>query len=219
MNAPTDSQAEGAAAPGSSGPGGPGDLVLYGGPTSPFARMARVLGEELGLAFRYEVIDVYTAEFLDRFNPLRQIPTLVVNGERAVFDSRTIFDAIARWSGREDVLPGADGAQATRVALMLGTTEACLQYRMEIIRPDGERSQRVIDKLMARMGRCLDHLESDAQHIAEGPLRLEQVVAACTLEYVDFRYSRSWRDRCPRLDAWSRAFARRDSMLASRPAE
>ncbi len=198
---------------------GSSGVVLYGGPTSPFARMARVFGEELGLGFRYEVIDVYNAEFLDRLNPLRQIPTLVVDGERAVFDSRTIFDVMARWSGREDVLPGCEDAQATRIALMLGATEACLQYRMEIVRPEGERSRTVEEKLLTRLDRCLDHLESIAGQITDGPFRLEQVVAACTLEYVDYRYARSWRDRCPRLDSWSNAFAQRGSMVRSRPAE
>jgi len=195
------------------------ELVLYGGPTSPFARMARVLGKELGVSFRYEVIDVYNAEFLDRFNPLRQIPTLVVDNNLAIFDSRTIFDVFGRLSGREDVLPGTDHAHASRVALLLGATEACLQYRMEIIRPEGNRSEKAAEKLLARLNRCLNHLESFAERIVDGPFRLEQVVAACALEYTDYRYSRAWRERCPRLDAWSNVFALRDSMIASRPAE
>lgn len=193
------------------------DLVLYGGPTSPFARMAKVLGEELGVVFRAETIDVYNAEFLDHFNPLRQIPTLVINGESAVFDSRTIFAYFDQISDQPSVLPNTDIKHATRVSLLLGMTEACLQYRMESILPDGERSGMVIEKLLARLNRCLDHLETIADQIMGGPLRLEHVVAACTLEYIDYRYSNKWRKRCPKMDAWSRTYSLRDSMLNSRP--
>lgn len=195
------------------------DLVLYGGPTSPFARMARVLGEELGVEFTYKVIDVYNASFLDRLNPLRQIPTLVINGKRGVFDSRTIFDDFAQRAGRPDMLPGKDVAQATRISLLLGATEACLQYRMEIVRPENLRSQTVIEKLLVRLNRCLDHLEANAGSIIVDPFRLEHIVAACTLEYVDYRYSPEWRARCPNLDGWLVEFSRRNSMTTSRPNE
>ena len=194
-------------------------LVLYGGPTSPFARMARVLGEELEVPFRYEVIDVYNAEFLDRFNPLRLIPTLVLDGETAIFDSRTIFSYFDRVSTKPSILPETDDAHSTRVSLLLGVTEACLHYRMEIIRPNGERSEPVIAKQIARINRCLDHLESIADEITNGPLRLEKIVAGCALEYIDYRYNTSWRTRCPRLDAWAKEFSRRTSMQNSRPDE
>lgn len=195
------------------------DMVLYGGPTSPFARMALVLGRELGIPFRYEVINIYTAEFIDRLNPLRQIPTLIVGGDTAYYDSRVIFACFDRLSGRPSMLPGDDDAQATRIALLLGLTEACLHYRMEIIRPDGARSDETIAKQSQRIERCLDHLEGIADRIVEGPLRLEQIVAGCALEYIDFRFSTAWRARCPVLSDWSATFSRRPAMVESRPDE
>jgi len=193
------------------------DIVLYGGPTSPFARMALVLGRELGVPFRHEVIDVYTATFLDRFNPLRQIPTLVIDDRTALYDSRVIFAYFDGLSGRPSMLPGDDHAQSMRISLMLGMTEACLHYRMETIRPDGTRSDEVIRKQSLRIDRCLDHLEGLVARIADGPVRLEQIVAGCALEYIDFRYSAEWRARCPALSSWSISFSDRPSMVASRP--
>ena len=88
----------------------PPALVLFTGPTSPFARMAQVVGTELGIAFESRTIDVYSAEFLDELNPLRQIPTLVIDGKTAIFDSRTIFAYFDAISGKSSFLPGDDFA-------------------------------------------------------------------------------------------------------------
>jgi glutathione S-transferase len=192
-------------------------LVLYGGPNSPFARMARVVGLELGLDFEYSVIDVYSASFLDAFNPLRQIPTLLVNGCDAIYDSRVIMAEFAFRAGRPDFLHDRDSMKSTRVALSIGITETCLQHRMESIRPEGERSGAVLAKLAVKLERGLRHLEKMAGEISAGPLRLEQVVAACMLEYVDYRYSGDWRADCPGLRDWLLNFRERGSMVASRP--
>lgn len=193
------------------------ELVLYGGPNSPYARMARVVGTELGLAFDYRIIDVYTAEFLDIFNPLRQIPTLVVNGWQAIYDSRTIFAFFAISADRVDFLHAEDMAATTRGALAMGLTDTCLAHRMESIRPDGERSADAMARLARKLERGLAHLEGMAAEIDAGPLRLEQVIAASMLDYVDYRYGRDWRDYCPELARWQAAFAARDSMKESRP--
>lgn len=197
----------------------PTKLVLYNGPTSPFARMTHVVGTELGVDFKDQIIDVYNAEFLDELNPLRQIPTLVVNDETAIFDSRSIFAYFDAISKKPSILPGDDFEQATRISLFLGLTEACLQYRMASVLPDKERSETSIQKLLVRINRTLDYIERNAEKTTSGNLRLEQMVAACALEYIDYRYSNAWRDRCPKLDAWVTQFSARASMINSRPSE
>ena len=90
---------------------------------------------------------------------------------------------------------------------------------MSIILPENERSGANIEKLRVRMNRSLDFLEAHAQETTEGNFRLEQIVAACTLEYIDYRYSPEWRRRCPRLDTWAKTFSQRPSMMESRPSE
>jgi len=194
-------------------------LELMNGPTSPFGRTAKVAALELDIALEERIIDVYTADFLDRWNPLRQIPTLIVNGESAIYDSRNIcafFDAL---SARPTIFPLDDWPHLTRVALANGIMEAGLQRRMEVMRPAEERSQSVIDKMEARIGRCLDHLERLAATISRGPLRMDQIAAACALEYTDYRFSGAWRARCPELARWLADFSRRPAMVESRPRE
>lgn len=189
--------------------------ILYGGTTSPFARMAKLYGDLLGVDYTYEPIDIYSAEFIDQHNPLRQIPTLVI-GDEAIYDSRTIFSYFSHCAGRD--IDQIDFQQPTRISLALGMTDACLQYRMESILPDGERSDAKIEKLKQRIDRCVEKLEVFSDIVTEGDIDLEQIVLACALEYLDFRYSRAWRDNCTKLDAWMALFSERDDMQQSRPA-
>ena len=192
--------------------------VLYNGPTSPFGRMTRVVGLELGIPVEEREIDVYTAEFLDRLNPLRQIPTLETESGEVLYDSRVIcrwFDSV---SGRAKLIPADRQWEVERRwALAIGVMEAGLGRRMEIVRPEGEKSPNQIAKLEVRINRAINQLEVEAPALRDAGLRMDSVAAAVALEYTDFRYTRDWRARCPMLDAWLVAFSARPSLVQTRP--
>lgn len=192
--------------------------VLYTGTTSPFGRMTRVVGLELGIAVEERLIDVYTAEFLDALNPLRQIPTLETEAGEVLFDSRVIcryFDSI---SGRPSLIPADRQWEVERRwALAIGVMEAGLQRRMELVRPESERSPGYIAKLETRIGRGIEQLDAEAPLLKNSALRMDAIAAAVALEYTDFRYTRDWRTRCPMLDAWLAAIAARPSFAQTRP--
>lgn len=188
--------------------------LLYGSATSPFARMTKIYGELLGINFNYKDIDIYNAEFIDEHNPLRQVPTMVM-GDFAIFDSRTIFRYFENLANRN--VKDENFQQATRISLALGMADACLQYRMEMMLPEDEQNEARILKLKARMNRSLERLEAWAGLISAGEVRLEQIVIACALEYVDFRYTSDWRINCATLDVWMRQFSERNDMQQTRP--
>jgi glutathione S-transferase len=193
-------------------------MILYNGPTSPFGRFARVVALELGVPHEDKRIDVTTAEFLDDINPLRLIPTLELDDGRAVYDSRVIaayFDSI---SGRPTLYPeGAGWDLQVRLALAIGVMEAGVQRRMEVTRPDAQRSAALMAKLETRIGRAIARLETLAPIIAAGDLRIDQIATAVALEYTDFRYTRDWRKAAPRLADWLARFAERPSLVETRP--
>ncbi|MEP2945473.1 MAG: glutathione S-transferase N-terminal domain-containing protein [Lentilitoribacter sp.] len=189
--------------------------LLYGGSTSPFSRMAKLYGDHLNLDFKYELIDIYNAEFLDELNPLRQIPTLILDDGNALFDSRTIFSYFEDQAGCD--LTVLDFQQSTRISLALGMADACLQYRMEMMLSENDRNEAKILKLKARMDRSVKKLNDWADDITAGKVRLEQFVVACSLEYLDFRYTKNWREECRKLDAWLEVFSQRDDMIKTRP--
>ena len=193
-------------------------MILYNGPTSPFGRLVRAVSLELGSAVEERTINVYSATFLDGFNPLRQIPTLVLDDGQAIHDSRVICAYLDSVSGRPTLYPEAGRwAVETRAALAIGAMEAGLLRRMELIRPAGEQSPSTIDKLEQRIDRATDGLERAAEEIAAGTLRIDQIATACALEYADLRYTPDWRRRCPALAAWLAGFAERPAMVATRP--
>lgn len=193
-------------------------MILYTGPTSPFARMVRVVSRELGTVLEDRVVDVYTADFLDAINPLRQIPTLVTDDGEAVYDSRVICRYLDAASGRASLLPERGRWELeTRWALAVGVMEAGLQRRMEIARPEGEKSPAVVAKLETRIHRAIDRLESESARIRDAGVRMDAIAVAVALEYTDFRFTADWRVRCPGLEPWLAEFARRPSMLQTRP--
>ena len=192
--------------------------ILYGGPTSPFARMARVVSIELDIQVEERVIDVYSAEFLDALNPLRQIPTLVTEAGVPIYDSRVIctyFDAV---SGKATLIPDQQRWEIeTRWALALGVMEAGLRRRMEVVRPATERSPTTIAKLEIRIDRALAQLEREVGALRAAGTRMDCIASAVALEYTDFRYTSEWRQLCPQLHGWLEGFARRPSMIQTRP--
>lgn len=194
-------------------------MILYNGPTSPFGRMAHAVALELGLPVEERTIDVYTAEFLDAINPLRQIPTLVLDDGAPVYDSRVICRHFDRLAGRP-LLPDSAGVDVERRwALAIGIMEAGLQRRMEVVRPEGEKSAAVIDKLAVRIRRALAAIEKEAALVEAAGVRMDTLAIAVALEYTDFRFTRDWRAACPRLARWLAAFGQRPCLLATRPRE
>ena len=62
-------------------------LILYNGPNSPFGRKAKITAIFHKIQLEEKIIKVQESEFLDNFNPLRKIPTLVINNNQTIIDS------------------------------------------------------------------------------------------------------------------------------------
>lgn len=193
-------------------------MKLYNGPTSPFGRKASVVYRELGIPVNEITIDVYTAEFLDALNPLRQIPTLELDDGRAIFDSTVIALYFLELARRSDIVPEKDKWEVlARCALCDGLMETVLQRRMELLRPQAERSSTTLDKLTARAGRAVAHLAAELHKFDGSTLRLDRITAVCALEYMSFRLNDQWKKLHPSLAGWSEAFGSLPGFLATRP--
>ena len=64
-------------------------LILYNGPTSPFGRKVKIVSIVQEIDLEEKIINVYEADFLDKSNPLRKIPTLLINN-LSIIDSDNI---------------------------------------------------------------------------------------------------------------------------------
>ncbi len=198
-------------------------MQLFYSPLSPFVRKVLVLAHELGLAEGIELIPVNAwqpPEPLVRANPLGKVPTLLLANGESLFDSPVICEYLDGLHGATPRIPhlGPERLAALRLeALADGIAEAAVLRRMEVIRPDGERSASWLALQAEAMGHGLAALEREVASWGER-FDLAQIAVACALGYVDFRFAADgWRDRCPQLAAWFTAVSRRPSLLATVP--
>jgi glutathione S-transferase len=188
--------------------------------TTPFGRKIVVAAIERRIPMEEMFVPLDGTGPLDEWNPLRQIPTLVLDDDRAIYDSDVITEYLDTVHRGEPLIPAADRfAVLTRMTLGNGLTEATMLRRIETVRAQNERSPAFVTKMEQRIERVLSALEAQAPRLSHGTgaLRADQIAVACALGYVDFRHVDTWRATCPRLAEWYRGVAMRPSLALSVP--
>lgn len=194
-------------------------MKIFNDATSPFGRKTIVAAMERSIAAEEVFVDLNTTT-LDRWNPLRQIPTLVLPSGAAIYDSDVIVQFLDRQHDGPPLVPAADAPTVlTRMSLANGLMEATLQRRVETLRPDGERSPGFIAKQEARIARVLAAINADlgALGAATAALRGDQITTAVALGYVDFRFNDQWHGQYPALASWYAEMMKRRSLALTVP--
>ena len=192
-------------------------LTLYNGPTSPFGRKVKIVSIVQEIDLEEKIINVYEADFLDKSNPLRKIPTLLINN-LSIIDSDNIclyFDSI---TNKKSLFPEDRYWQIMSLtSLANGLMEAVLERFMEISRPDHEQSKKFINKLETRVLRTINWLENNWNNYNEEYLTMDQIAVACALDYTSFRFTNQWKNDCSNLDKWFNSFLKNDFMESTLP--
>ena len=193
-------------------------LILYNGPNSPFGRKAKIAGIFHKIQLEEKIIKVQESEFLDNFNPLRKIPTLVINNNQTIIDSDNIclyFDEI---SSIETLFKKENYWQImSTISVANGIMESVLERRMEKIRPTNEKSENFIKKQEIRIARTIKWLENNWNNYDESYLTMDQIAVACALDYTMFRFNDEWRTNHPKLNKWFSVFEKKDFMKSTIP--
>ena len=194
-----------------------GKLILYNGPTSPFGRKVKIVSIVHEIEVEEKIINIYEAEFLDQHNPLRKIPTLLIN-KLTIIDSDNIclyFDSI---TNKKSLFPKECYWQIMSLTSVAnGLMEAVLERFMEISRPDQEKSKKTIEKLETRALRTIKWLENNWNNYNEQNLTMDQIAIACALDYTSFRLTDKWRKNNSNLDKWFNNFLKKDFMISTLP--
>ena len=194
-------------------------LILYNGPNSPFGRKAKITGIFHKIQLEEKIIKVQESEFLDNFNPLRKIPTLVINNNQTIIDSDNIclyFDEI---SSIETLFKKENYWKImSTISVANGIMESVLERRMELIRPSNEQSKGFINKQEIRTFRTINWLEKNWDNY-EKKISMDQIVIAVALEYTKFRFTDSWSKDCQKLNEWLSDFNSNDFMKLTIPKE
>lgn len=201
-------------------------MKLYYNAASPFSRKVRVFIREAGLEQRVDEIVTavsrtkVNAAFSD-INPLVKIPALVTDDGLPLFDSPVICEYLDHLhDGARLFAPPSElrWRQLRLQAICDEIQDSGNFYRFETVdRPEPLHRKDWASSLLRKMHGGLDLLERDVDILARG-VTIASISAACTLAWLDFRYSHDdWRRGRPRLAGWFADFAGRASMQATPP--
>ena len=192
-------------------------LTLYNGPTSPFGRKVKIVSIVQKINLEEKIINVYEADFLDKSNPLRKIPTLLINN-LSIIDSDNICLYLDSISSKKSLFPKDRYWQImSMTSLANGLMEAVLERFMEIARPDQEQSKKFIDKLETRILRTIKWLEYNWKNYNGEYLTMDQIAIACALDYTSFRFTNEWKNDHSNLNKWCNIFLKNDFMESTLP--
>lgn len=185
--------------------------------TSPYVRKVTMTIIECGLEDKVErvVTNAWDAATdLPADNPLGKVPALTTDDGTVLFDSRVICEYLDSLHDGAKLFPAAGPARWAALRLQAlgdGLNDASVARRLEQMRPDGERSQKWIDRQTAAMVRTLDVLEAEVGGFAEG-VDIGGLAVLSALGYLDLRFTEDdWRAGRPKLAAWFDAAAKRRS--------
>ena len=189
---------------------------------SPYARKVRVSALELDVGDRIELVDTDTRDpssGLREINALGKVPTLVLDDGTAIYDSPVICEYLNAEVGDSRLTPQGPGLwrMRTLVALADGVMDAGMAARLELQRPEGERSVDWIAKQLGVADRGVEDLQTRLPSFADG-IDLAAIAAACAIFWIGFRHpDRDWLGGRPALARWFDGFAQRSSMRRTTP--
>ena len=194
-------------------------IILYNGPNSPFGRKTKITSLVQEINLEEKIINVYDANFLDKHNPIRKIPTLVVN-DLVIMDSDNICLYLDSISKKNTLFPKKNYWKIMSITSVAnGLMESVLERRMELVRPDNEKSKNFINKQETRIIRTINWLEYNWNNYDEKYLTMDQIAIACALDYTIFRFNDKWKENSLNLYKWFNNFIKNDFMKSTLPRE
>mgnify|MGYP001421045263 FL=1 len=192
-------------------------IILYNGPNSPFGRKTKVTALAQAVKLEEKIINVYEADFIDKHNPLRKIPTLVIN-KLSITDSDNICLYLDSISKKDTLFPKKNYWEIMNItSIANGLMESVLERRMETIRPENEKSKSFISKQEIRIERTIKWIENNWNNYNNDYLTMDQIAIACALDYTIFRFNNKWKFENQKLTEWFENFIKKDFMKNTKP--
>jgi glutathione S-transferase len=146
------------------------DMILIGQYDSPFVRRVAIALRLYGLAFEHRPWSTFgDADKIAPYNPLRRVPTLVLDDGEALIESTAILDYLDELVGPEKAMIAVRGPQR-RLALKicalatgLGDKAVSLVYE-RVLRKDALKLW--VERCEAQIGGVLEVLETERAAVA-----------------------------------------------------
>ena len=197
-------------------------MRLLASPTSPYARLVRVVLAEKRLLekIQVEMVDPWASpDSLVQVNPLSRIPTLVTEHGVPLTESALIALYLEHTFAEPALIPPHSLEAVMR---RLGLAQGILDAAVAVVanrRFRGEEAD--ADPIVARRLAALPPLLTKVEEVAGGDAGapdLGDLALVVALEYVDFRLPElDWIGRQPVLAGWWEARRERPSLASTRP--
>ena len=198
-------------------------MKCYVTSNSPYARKVKIVAFETG---SYDGVEWLTitreerAEIIPDINPLGKVPVAVLDSGQVLCDSPVICAYVDSLVNDGNLIPKSNPERwkvLTLEALGDGLGEAVIAASQENQRPDGKRSQGVVDRQTGKAKAALGSLNEAAKEFNDPPL-MGEVAVACALGYMEFRdVIPGWRDTFEDLAAWYAGILTRQSFVMTAP--
>ena len=199
-------------------------MKLYITPTSPFARIVRIVILEKGLESRIEIIQAQlrtTDSSYYSINPSGRIPFLIRDDGVAMEESQLICADLDHLDGSPvfDHPSGAEGWESRRLeALARSLMDGLCVWGRELKRPEDERSPTIIEHEQQRSRRMTALWEREIDHpLMHGPLNMAQITLVCALQLERRNPGIQWRPAHPKLSEWTNRISERISIAETLP--
>src|SRR5262245_60089345 len=197
-------------------------MKLYITPGSPYARLARILVVEKGLADRTEIIEAKTRTVGSPYyaiNPSGRVPYLVDDAGVGMEDSQLICAYLDSLDGKprfHHSIHETDWAYRRFEASARSLCDGISVWVREMARPEGERSPTVLAHEVSRGNRLADAFEAwTTDPLLQWPLGMGHLTFAVALDVARQRGPGDLTQGRTRLAAWMQHISRLSSMQAT----
>ena len=182
-------------------------MKLYVTLTSPYARLARIVLVEKGLADRVEIVEAKTRTAGSpyyRINPSGRVPYLVDDAGVGMEDSQLICAYLDGLDGKPRLHPPASDRDHRRLeARARSMCDGLAVWAREMGRPESERSPTTLAHEAARSQRMADLFEAEVAHpLMQGAANMAQLVLAVAIDFARTRHLGDLTAGRPQLAAW-----------------
>ncbi len=199
-------------------------MKLYISPTSPYARLARIVIHEKGLGDRVEVIAAQTRQAGSPYyaiNPSGRVPYLVADDGQALEDSALICAYLDGLDGKPRFVRRLeeDGWRYGRAEMLARNfLDGISVWAREMRRPPCERSPTILAHEMERAKRSASTFDREvASAPFTGPPNMAQLILVAALDMARFHKMGDLEGANPRLSAWATPLRERASVRATAP--
>src|SRR5688572_30533879 len=168
-------------------------MKLYGSPTSPYVRKARVLINEKRIACDFVAEDPWPADSLiPTRNPLGKVPALEIEPGNYLFESPLVVHYLDHVDAKSMTPKDAAGYWQTQwwLALSQGILDAAVTRILETRRPPDKQMPEKLAREEARIHRATATGEArfkGGKYLVGQRLTLADLMMGVALQYVDFR--------------------------------